>query len=54
MKINLNFIPQNTALKGVKNIGLYDSDGNKLKNISLGNLAPKSIGNIIVNSWKET
>ena len=29
MKINLNFIPQNTALKGVKNIGLYDSHGNK-------------------------
>ena len=45
MKINLNFIPQNTALKGVKNIGLYDSDGNKLKNIRLGNLAPKSKGN---------
>ena len=45
MKIDLKFIPQNIALKGVKNIGLYDSDGNKLKNISLGNLAPKSIGN---------
>ena len=45
MKINLNFIPQNTALKGVKNIGLYDSNGNKLKNIPLGNLAPKSKGN---------
>ena len=45
MKIDLKFIPQNTALKGVKNIGLYDSNGNKLKNIPLGNLAPKSKGN---------
>ena len=45
MKIDLNFIPQNIALKGVKNIGLYDSNGNKLKNIPLGNLAPKSKGN---------
>ena len=45
MKIDLKFIPQNTALKGVKNIGLYDSDGNKLKNIPLGNLTPKSKGN---------
>lgn len=42
MKINLNFIPQNTALKGVKNIGLYDSHGNKLKTIPLGNLALKA------------
>ena len=47
VKINLNFISQNTALKGVKNIGLYDSNGNKLKNIPLGNLAPKSTGNIL-------
>lgn len=42
MKIDLKFIPQNTALKGTKNIGLYDSDGNKLKYISLGNLALKA------------
>ena len=47
MKIYLNFIPQNTTLKGVKNIGLYDSHGNKLKTIPLGNLAPKSTGNIL-------
>ena len=33
MKIDLKFIPQNIALKGAKNIGLYDSNGNKLKNI---------------------
>lgn len=45
MKVDLKFIPQNTALKGAKNIGLYDSNGNKLKNIPLGNLAPKSKGN---------
>ena len=44
MKINLNFIPQNIALKGTRSIGLYDSNGNKLKNILLGNLAPKSKG----------
>lgn len=47
MKIDLNFILQNTALKGAKNIGLYGPDGNKLKKIPLGNLAPKSIGNIL-------
>ena len=45
MKINLNFIPQNTTPKGARSIGLYDSNGNKLENIPLGNLAPKSIGN---------
>ena len=44
MKINLSFIPQNTAPKGARSIGLYDSDGNKLKNIPLGNLNPKSKG----------
>ena len=45
MKIDLKFIPQNIALKGARSIGLYDSNGNKLKNIPLGNLAPKSKGN---------
>ena len=47
MKINLSFIPENIAPKGARSIGLYDSDGNKLRNIPLGNLAPKSTGNIL-------
>lgn len=47
MKIDLKFISQNTALKGARSIGLYDSDGNKLGGISLGNLTPKSIENIL-------
>lgn len=47
MKINLSFIPQNTAPLGARSIGLYDSNGNKLINIPLGNLAPKSTGNIL-------
>ena len=47
MKINLSFIPQNTAPLGARSIGLYDSNGNKLRNIQLGNLAPKSTGNIL-------
>ena len=47
MKINLNFIPQNTAPKGAKSIGLYGSNGNKLEDIPLGNLDLKSKGNIL-------
>ena len=47
MKINLSFIPQNTAPLGARSMGLYDSNGNKLKNIPLGNLAPKSTGNML-------
>lgn len=35
-----HFIPQNTAPKGAKRIGIYDGNGKKVCNIPLGTLAP--------------
>ena len=35
-----HFIPQNTAPKGAKNIGVYDGSGKKICTIPLGTLAP--------------
>lgn len=35
-----HFIPQNIAPKGTKNIGVYNSSGNRVFEIPLGNLAP--------------
>lgn len=35
-----HFIPENTAPLGAKKIGVYDSEGNKVLNFSLGNLTP--------------
>lgn len=35
-----SLIPQNTAPKGTKKIGVYDSDGNRVGSIPLGSLAP--------------
>ena len=35
-----HFIPQNTAPKGAKCIGVYDSKGNRVMSISLGGLTP--------------
>lgn len=37
-----HLIPQNIAPNGAKSIGVYDSDGNKLANVALGNLTPPS------------
>lgn len=37
-----HFIPENTAPVGVKKIGVYDSEGNKVCNVALGRLAPPS------------
>ena len=37
-----HFIPQNTAPKGAKSIGVYDESGNKICSIPLGGLAPPS------------
>lgn len=37
-----HFIPQNTAPSGAKQIGVYDSNGNRLCGISLGRLTPVS------------
>jgi len=36
-----HFIPQNTAPKGAKNIGVYDGNGKRICGIPLGTLAPK-------------
>lgn len=35
-----HFIPQNTAPKGTKSIGVYDGSGKRITTISLGNLSP--------------
>ena len=35
-----HFIPQNTAPKGAKRIGVYDSNGKKLRTVPLGGLTP--------------
>lgn len=37
-----HFIPQNTAPKGTKNIGVYDGNGEKVLTIPLGGLTPPS------------
>lgn len=37
-----HFIPQNTAPKGAKSIGVYDENGKKIYTIPLGTLAPKT------------
>ena len=42
MKINLNFIPQNTAPKGATKIAIYNSEEEKVGTIPLGNLALKA------------
>lgn len=47
MKINLNFIPLNTVPKGVKSLAVYNENNKKVGVIPLGNLAPKSTGNIL-------
>ena len=39
-----DFIPQNVATKGTRRIGIYDSNGNRVGVIPLGNLANKNIG----------
>ena len=39
-----DFIPQNTALSGVRRIGIYDSNGNRAGFIPLGPLTPPAIG----------
>ena len=39
-----DFIPQNTALVGVRRIGVYDERGIRVGQIPLGNLALKNIG----------
>ena len=38
------FIPQNVALSGVRRIGIYDSNGNRVGQIPLGSLTPPTIG----------
>lgn len=35
-----DFIPQNTAMSGSRRIGIYDSNGNRVGQISLGSLTP--------------
>lgn len=35
-----HLIPQNTAPKGAKNIGVYDSNGEKVFTIPLGRMTP--------------
>lgn len=39
-----SFIPQNIAPVGIRRIGIYDSNGNRVGQVPLGNLAAKSIG----------
>lgn len=39
-----DFIPQNVALKRARRIGIYDSNGNRVGQIPLGNLAMKNTG----------
>ena len=39
-----HFIPENTAPKGAKRIGVYDDKGNKVMEIPLGNLALQNVG----------
>ncbi len=39
-----DFIPENTALPGVRRIGIYDSNGNRVGQIPLGGLTPPSPG----------
>lgn len=43
-KINMNFIPQNIALLGAKQIVITDSNNNQVASMPLGNLAVKSLG----------
>lgn len=43
-KVNINFIPQNIAPVGAKKIAIFDSNGNKVDSLPLGNLSPKSSG----------
>ena len=43
-KININFIPQNIAPVGAKKIAIFDSNGNKVDSLPLGNLSPKNSG----------
>lgn len=43
-KININFIPQNIAPVGAKEIAIFDSNDNKVDSILLGNLASKNLG----------
>ena len=38
------FIPQNVALAGVRRIGIYDGNGNRVGQIPLGSLTPPDIG----------
>lgn len=39
-----DFIPENVALPGTRRIGIYDSNGNRVGFIPLGNLAPTNMG----------
>ena len=43
-KFDINFIPQNIAPVGAKKIAIFDSNGNKINSIPLGNLTPKNLG----------
>lgn len=38
------FIPENTALSGVRRIGIYNSQGNRVGQIPLGTLTPPPVG----------
>lgn len=41
-----HFIPENIAPNGAKNIGIYDSNGNKIYTIPLGGLTPPTEGKL--------